>query len=328
ISIPFCPSRCTYCSFVSHSIQCEKSTSLIEDYLTLLYKELVYIGKMAKDLGLKLTTIYIGGGTPTSISSSQLKAMTDVIAKNFPVKDTLEYTIEAGRADTITREKLEVIKACGATRISINPQTFNDNVLVNIGRRHTAAEVVECYQMAREIGFDNINMDLIAGLPTDNFASFKRSVDTCIGLAPENITVHTLSIKRSSKLYEKFSDKLFGGEVAMMVEYSQKVLMNNSYEPYYLYRQKNTVDNLENVGYCKPGKQSYYNIFIMEELQTILAAGAGAVTKLVKLKDFCNIEEIVRIYNYKYHFEYISDFDEIINRKGEVLEFYDKFKFN
>lgn len=329
ISIPFCTSRCSYCSFVSHAISTKKSMEKVDDYVPLLCEEISYTAKIAMELGWTLETIYIGGGTPTALSASQLKKITDTISKHFDISIAKEYTIEAGRADTITREKLEVIKQAGATRISVNPQTFNDDVLKAIGRKHSAQQVKDSYLLAKEVGFDSINMDFIAGLPTDTIESFQNSIDTAIALSPSNITVHTLSIKRSADLFQE-TPAISADCTTEMTDYAQKKLIKSGYFPYYLYRQKNTLGNLENVGYSKKGYESLYNIFIMDETQTILACGAGGATKLVRQpvskyeKYVIDAKPIARIFNYKYHFEYINHFDEIIKRKAEVKTFYEK----
>lgn len=319
VSIPFCYSRCSYCSFVSSAIDTKKSKERIGEYVKLLCEELAFTAKTADRLGLTLDTIYIGGGTPTALEASDLSEITDAITKNFPVTTCREYTIEAGRADTITKQKLEVIKKAGATRISINPQTFNDTVLAEIGRKHTAQDVIDCYNLARELGFDNINMDFIAGLPLDTLESFKQSIDKAIALNPENITVHTLSIKRASTLFEQTGEVLSfikENENAKMCDYASQALDKAGYQPYYLYRQKNNIGNLENVGYSKPNCEGIYNVYSMDEIQTIIACGAGGVTKLVGGAK----NPIDRSFNYKYHFEYIDMFNEIIKRK-EALSF-------
>ncbi len=315
VSIPYCPSRCSYCSFVSHAIAGHKAKALIPEYLNKLTEEIAFTAEIAKEKKLNLKTVYIGGGTPTALSAEELKIVTDAITEHFS-PNGIEYTIEAGRADTIDQEKLNVIKNSGATRISINPQTFNDDVLKAIGRKHTAEEAKECYLLARSMGFSSVNMDFIAGLPSDTFESFKASIDKAISLSPENITVHTLSLKRSSKLFEESGDSDDYSDVQKMVQYSYKALTENCYEPYYLYRQKNTKGNLENVGYSKKGHFGKYNVYIMDEIQTILAVGAGAVTKVVLPDD------IVRFYNYKYPYEYISGFDDILAKKREVLKLF------
>lgn len=324
IGIPFCPSRCSYCSFVSHSIETSKAKKLIQPYVDLLVKEIEEASKAAKEMDLNLRTVYIGGGTPTAVSAEQLKQITDAVRTYFDPKE--EYTIEAGRADSITREKLEVIKNSGCNRISINPQTFSDTVLQAIGRKHTAQDAIDCYRMAKEMGFDNINMDFIAGLPSDTVETFQNTIDTAIALDPTNITIHTLSLKRSSTLYQEVRDKeLCKHEetpAAKMVRYAQDNLLKAGYQPYYLYRQKNMLDNLENVGYAKPGFYNAYNIYIMEEVHSILALGAGGVSKLVFPGG-----QIERSFNFKYPYEYIDRFDEVLQRKRDLIPLWkDGFK--
>lgn len=321
VSIPFCPTRCSYCSFVSSSIAAPKAKALVEEYLQKLCEELVVIGRYAMDAGLKLETVYVGGGTPTTLSAEQLSQLFACMQENFPLEQAKEFTVEAGRADTITKEKLEVIRGAGATRVSINPQTFSDTVLEEIGRKHTAKQVLECYELALECGLTDINMDLIAGLPGDTLEQFQASINQAIALCPTNITVHTLTIKRSSDLFEKgISEGM--DQTSNMVDYAYDTLSAVGYLPYYLYRQKNTLQNLENVGYCKPGYEGLYNIYIMEEIHTILAAGAGAVSKLIRKKS----EKVERIFNYKYPFEYNKDFNEILRRKECIRSFYKSYK--
>lgn len=321
VSIPFCPTRCSYCSFVSHSV--EKSKNLIPEYLDKLYEELKVTAKIAKDLKLKLETVYIGGGTPTTLSAEQLRVLMGVISENFDLSNIREYTVEAGRPDTITKEKLCVIKECGATRISINPQTMNDDVLNVIGRKHTALDTVNAFLLARECGHDNINMDLIAGLPSDTLESFKTTVSRVLELNPESVTVHSLSMKRSSSLTKNsdFPEIEMGVEASKMVDYARSVLTENGIKPYYMYRQSKTVGNLENVGYSKQGFESLYNVYIMDETHTILACGASAVTKLKSPYT----RDIERIFNYKYPYEYISNFAEMLARKEGILSFYEKY---
>lgn len=319
ISIPFCPSRCSYCSFVSHSI--EKAAKLVEPYVQLLCRELEETARLAEGLGLTLSSIYMGGGTPTTLSAGQMKRVTDVISRCFPVEETVEYTIEAGRPDTIDREKLEVMREAGVNRVSINPQTLNDRVLEAVGRKHTAAEVLEAIDLARRVGFDSINCDLIAGLPGDTPESFRDTLDRLIQVGPENITVHTLSVKRAARLRQEGEYlEVVHNPAAPMVEYAQQALGRAGYGPYYLYRQRDTLGNLENTGFCRPGKESFYNTVIMEEVQTILAAGAGGTTKL---KDPFSIY-IERAFNFKYPYEYIERFSEILERKEQVKRFYER----
>ena len=322
VSIPFCPTRCNYCSFVSHSIA--QAKKLLPEYVEKLCEEIRYTAKIAKELDLRLESVYWGGGTPTTLSAEQLEMVCKEISENFDFSFCREYTIEAGRADTVTPEKLDVIKKYAVTRISINPQTFNDDVLVSIGRRHTVQDVVDIYTTAREKGFDNINMDLIAGLTDDSFESFCSSVDRAISLEPENITLHTLALKRSSAIVTGGVDVQSGDVANKMLEYAEKKFCENGYIPYYMYRQSRSLGNLENVGWCKPGYECLYNVFMMEECHTVLAVGAGAVIKL-KEPFSRNIE---RIFNYKYPYEYISRFDELLERKAKIKEFYDRIADN
>ncbi len=318
VSIPFCPSRCSYCSFVSHSIANAKD--LIQPYVELLCKELKYIGQIAKDLGLRLESVYFGGGTPTTLSAEQLDDLLSVIEQNFDLSTLREYTVEAGRPDTVTEEKLNTLLLHNVERISINPQTFSDDVLKAIGRRHTSAQVVDAYNLARKLGFKNINMDFIAGLNSDTPESFKKSIDTAVSLAPESITVHNLALKSAAFLCteNEFFDLTERNNAAKMVDYSYNTLIKNGYNPYYMYRQSKSLGNLENVGYAKQGFDCLYNIFMMDETHTVLAAGAGAVTKLKDPKT----AHIERIYNYKYPYEYLNNFDEILLRKKGIIDFY------
>ena len=321
ISIPFCPSRCAYCSFVSQSI--EKAAKLIPEYVKLLCQELEYTAKIANELQLRLESVYIGGGTPTTLSPLEMSNLLETIRNNFDMKFCREFTVEAGRPDTITDEILSVLKNFGVSRISINPQTLNDNVLKEIGRKHTAKQTIDAFNLARKYNFDNINMDLIAGLPNESYESFTNSVSKICEMAPEGITVHTLSMKKASNLTEK-GNILYADDsvrASNMLRYISEVLNSNGYIPYYLYRQSRMVGNLENVGWAKKGKECLYNVYVMDETHTILACGAGAVTKL-KQPDGDYLE---RIFNYKFPYEYISSFDEMLKRKGQVRDFYEKF---
>lgn len=321
LSVPFCPTRCSYCSFVSHSV--EKAKNIIPQYVELLCRELEITAEIAQKLNLRLETVYMGGGTPTTLNAEQLNLVLGTVNKCFDMSFVREFTVEAGRPDTIDLEKLEAIKQNGVTRISINPQSMNDSVLECIGRNHTAEDTVNAFNLARRAGFDNINMDLIAGLPGDNFESFKCTIDKILMLNPESVTVHSLSMKRASTLNTSGNhSEIQAGETASkMVEYARKTLESNGILPYYMYRQSKTVGNLENVGYAKHGYEGLYNVYIMDETHTILACGASAVTKL-KGKNQKNIK---RIFNYKYPYEYISGFSELISRKAEIGEFYDKY---
>ncbi len=316
ISIPFCPSRCSYCSFVSHSV--ENAGQLIPEYVDKLCLEIEETARLTSAAGLVLETVYIGGGTPTSFCAEHLKKITDTLRSNFPMDTVKEFTVEAGRPDTVDADKLAVLKNAGVTRISINPQTFSDSVLEAVGRRHTSALTIEKFRLAREMGFDNINMDLIAGLPTDSFEGFKNSLDTAISLAPENITVHTLAMKRASFISTENREICPEDETVRMVEYANRVLPENGYLPYYMYRQSKSVGNLENVGWCKKDRPCLYNVYMMEEIHTVLALGAAAVTKLT----LPGSEYLERICNFKYPYEYISRFDELLRRKDALTAFY------
>ena len=318
ISIPFCPTRCSYCSFVSSAVNTPSAKRIMEPYFENLCREIEYTGKLANESGIRMLSAYVGGGTPSTLSAQQIERLLKLVNTSFDMSSCNEFTFEAGRPDTITEDKLCAIRDGGIDRISINPQTMNDGVLSAVGRCHSASDVVSVYNDARRLGFSNINMDLIAGLPTDTFDGFKYSLDTLIDMAPESITVHALAFKRSSDL--NYTDGLFSAtrDSAKMIDYANETLYQNGYIPYYMYRQAKSVDNLENVGWCKDGYLSKYNIFMMEECHTILACGAGAVTKL-KDPYGPNIE---RIFNFKYPFEYNDRFDEQLTRKNRVLDFY------
>jgi len=318
VGIPFCASRCRYCSFVSHSI--EKARNLVGPYLRMLERELEGLGRAAGEAGLSLRSIYIGGGTPTALSAEELAFVMDCIARNFNVSDAEEYTVEGGRPDTLSVEKIRVIRSGGATRISVNPQTMNDKILAEMDRRHTAEDVVRAIADVRRTGGLLINTDLIAGLPGDNFESFKNSVDRMIGLSPENITVHTLAIKKGSELHRENYILPDGEQTERMVEYAMGALGDSGYFPYYLYRQKYMSGNLENVGYSKPGCESAYNNYIMDELHTILSAGAGGVTKLINRR----IGAIERIFNPKYPYEYNNAEQKIEETCARIGEFFGK----
>ncbi len=316
-SVPFCPTRCSYCSFVSHSV--ERSAKLIEPYVERLCEELRATGALADRLGLKLSTVYMGGGTPTTLSAGQLARVFAALAASFDLKSASEFTVEAGRPDTVTPERLDAIRKGGATRISINPQSLNDRVLEAIGRRHTAQQTLDAFALARKMGFDNVNMDLIAGLPEDDTDSFSHTLDGVLALDPESVTVHTLSLKRASRMTVGGDRPAAeaGRTVDRMLTEANRRLTGAGLFPYYLYRQSKTVGNMENTGYAKPGFEGRYNVFIMDETHSILACGAGAVTKLRAADGF-----IERVFNFKYPYEYLSRFDEILARKEAVAGFY------
>ena len=314
VSIPFCPTRCSYCSFISQTL--DSGRKLIPEYIDKMCREIRHTALITKRLGLKLDTVYFGGGTPTSIEASQLAALMKCIEHSFDMSSVREYTVEAGRPDTITEEKLRTIKENGCTRISINPQSLNPDVLTAIGRSHSVEQFYDSYDLASKIGFSCINTDIIAGLPNDTFESFSDTIDKLLELSPENFTVHTLSIKRAA-LLNQGDKEVLKNPTDEMVDHATKRLWDCGYLPYYLYRQKNMVGNLENIGWSKPGHESLYNIYIMEEVQTILAIGAGASTKLVDYPD-----RLERVFNYKFPLEYNKHFDLMLSRKDVIEEFY------
>lgn len=318
VGIPFCPSRCSYCSFVMASI--ERAEKLIEPYTKLLCEEIKRTAEIANKLGLRLETVYFGGGTPTTLSAEQLDTVLGTVNKSFDMSTCREFTVEAGRPDTIDIAKLFALKENKVDRISINPQTVNDDVLKTIGRKHTAQQFFDAFELARKCGFDNINTDLIAGLPTDTPESFKNSLDSIVRLNAECITVHTLCMKRASRLTTEgvTLDLQQARDAREMLAYTQNILGQNEYIPYYMYRQSRMVGNLENVGWSKKGFESLYNVYVMDETHTILACGSGGVTKLKRN----NPDYLERIFNFKYPYEYIDRFDELIQRKSGIMQFY------
>lgn len=318
VGIPFCPSRCSYCSFVMASI--ERAEKLIEPYTKLLCEEIKRTAEIANKLGLRLETVYFGGGTPTTLSAEQLDTVLGTVNNSFDMSTCREFTVEAGRPDTIDSAKLFALKENKVDRISINPQTTNDEVLKTIGRKHTAQQFFDAFELARKCGFDNINTDLIAGLPTDTPESFKNSLDSIVKLNAECITVHTLCMKRASRLTTEgvTLDLQQARDAREMLAYTQNILGQNGYIPYYMYRQSRMVGNLENVGWSKRGFESLYNVYVMDETHTILACGSGGVTKLKRN----NPDYLERIFNFKYPYEYIDRFDELIQRKSGIMQFY------
>lgn len=318
VGIPFCPSRCSYCSFVMASI--ERAEKLIEPYTKLLCEEIKRTAEIANKLGLRLETVYFGGGTPTTLSAEQLDTVLRTVNKSFDMSTCREFTVEAGRPDTIDIAKLFALKENKVDRISINPQTVNDEVLKTIGRKHTAQQFFDAFELARKCGFDNINTDLIAGLPTDTPESFKNSLDSIVRLNAECITVHTLCMKRASRLTTEgvTLDLQQARDAREMLAYTQNILGQNEYIPYYMYRQSRMVGNLENVGWSKKGFESLYNVYVMDETHTILACGSCGVTKLKRN----NPDYLERIFNFKYPYEYIDRFDELIQRKSGIMQFY------
>jgi len=326
VSIPFCPSRCSYCSFVSYTSG--KLLSLLSDYLVQLKRELTEIFTLIKEKNYKVATVYIGGGTPTILDEAQLYDLLSHIGSYVDVSSLMEFTLEAGRPDTINEQKLAIAKELGVTRISVNPQSLSDAVLEAIGRKHNVQQFFNAYEIAKKSGIRDINIDIIAGLPSDNFIRFSRTVDKIVELEPQNITIHTFSVKKASDILRKGNEvySLGTGVAAKCIDYSQVKMRNSGYKPYYMYRQKNTVENLENVGYAQEGHEGLYNIFMMEEYHTIFAAGAGAVTKLVDYnapnKGGCRIK---RIFNHKYPYEYLRAADTLHNKYKEIAVLHDEF---
>jgi len=321
VGIPFCPSVCSYCSFSSGALSDWKDR--VEDYLDALLKELDALAQMAE--GKRLNTIYIGGGTPTTLTAGQLDRLLSCIGLDFPRQFLLEYTVEAGRPDSITKEKLKILKEHGVTRISINPQSMQQKTLDVIGRKHTVGEVCEAYYAARECGFDNINMDLIAGLPGETTVDMEDTLAQIKQLAPDSLTVHSLAVKRAAKMGQEGTHADISPDIREMINTAADAAADMRMSPYYLYRQKNIAGNFENVGYAKVDKAGIYNILIMEEKQTILATGAGAGTKIVlkkpvKTRTAKNKEtNLMRLENVKAIDAYINRVDEMIERKGEWL---------
>ncbi|MCI8327816.1 MAG: coproporphyrinogen dehydrogenase HemZ, partial [Lachnospiraceae bacterium] len=314
IGIPFCPSTCLYCSFTSYPLSAWEDR--MDTYLDVLEHEMDFTAEQCK--GKYLNTIYIGGGTPTTLSPIQLDRLLRKIKSTFDLSYLVEFTVEAGRPDSITYEKLEVLRKHGISRISINPQTMKQETLDIIGRHHTVEQTIESYQMARELGFDNINMDLIMGLPNEDISDVRHTMEILYELDPDNITIHSLAIKRAARLhmfkedYRNLRMENTSEHIELTAEYCNKMGL----EPYYLYRQKNMAGNFENVGYAKPGKAGIYNILIMEEKQTILACGAGSTSKRVYSSSAGKIE---RCENVKDVALYIEKIDEMIERKRALF---------
>ena len=325
VGIPFCPSICSYCSFSSYPLQEWKNQ--VDRYLDALCKEISFVGKVSKEK--KLNTVYIGGGTPTTLEADQLDRLLTHMEETFSYEELKEFTVEAGRPDSITREKLEVLRKHHISRISINPQTMKQKTLDVIGRKHTVQDVIDIFHMARELGFENINMDLIAGLTGEHLSDMKDTLERIKELEPDSLTVHSLAIKRAARLgkTEGYREQLSTAEdLSQMIELAADFAAEMELVPYYLYRQKNIAGNFENVGYAKVDKAGIYNILIMEEKQSIIAVGAGASTKIVlprgkEIRDTKTgeLKNIVRVENVKDVTEYMTRIDEMIERKGEWL---------
>ena len=312
VGIPFCPTRCSYCSFVSRTIG--KNTGLMEPYLQALLKELEVTGRLMESSGHRVRTIYIGGGTPTTLTSQQMSMLLGGIRNSFDLSRCIEFTVEGGRPDTLNAEKMEAIRLGGADRISINPQTMVDSVLRACGRPHTAADVVRSYGEALSAGLTDINMDLIAGLPTDSFEGFRHSLDTIAALNPSNITVHTLALKKGADLFERREGLLTAEDVEAMVAYANETLRSLGYKPYYLYRQKYMSGSFENVGWSRDNRDCLYNIYMMEELHSIVSLGGGGMNK-VNFPD----GSLQRFHNPKFPEQYISQLDSVLSQKEELF---------
>ena len=313
--VPFCPTRCAYCSFVSQSV--EKSMALIPDFVAAAEKDIAATAAAARAAGLRPVAVYFGGGTPTTLSPEQLETVLAAFEKEFDLSAVREFTVEAGRPDTITREKLEVLRTHGVTRVSVNPQTMSDRVLEAIGRRHTAADVLRALETVREVGGFQVNMDLIAGLPEDDPAGFENTLRQVLDLGAENVTVHTLALKKGARILLEGTALPGAEEVGIMLDAAAALLRSGDYAPYYLYRQKFMSGGFENVGWCRPGTENLYNICIMEELCGILAMGAGASTKLTK-----GDGRLERIFAPKYPREYIDGIAAVCAGKARIPEFY------
>jgi len=312
VGIPFCPTRCAYCSFVSRTIG--KKTELLDPYLKALEQEMAVTGRLLAESGRKIRTVYIGGGTPTTLTTAQMARLLDSIRDSFDLSRCIEFTVEGGRPDTLDAEKLRTIAAHGADRMSINPQTMEDHVLRACGRPHTAADVVRAYREAEDAGFKAINMDLIAGLPQDSVEGFMRSLDAVAALDPANITVHTLALKKGADLFEKRQGLSTAEEVTAMVDYANRTLRGLNFKPYYLYRQKYMSGSFENVGWSRDSLDCLYNIYMMEEVHTIVSLGGGGMNK-VNFPD----GSLKRFHNPKFPEQYIEMIDDVIRQKEELF---------
>ncbi len=309
VGIPFCPSRCVYCSFISAAV--DKCLPLVAPFVDALCREIEAVGRRLRATGTSVSSIYVGGGTPTTLNEAQIERFLRVFSENIPFLPETEFTVEAGRPDTITPEKLRVCKAYGVGRVSVNPQSMDDTVLSRMGRPHTAGDILKAYETVRQTGDFAVNMDLIAGLPGDSVEGFAKTLETVVALSPENITVHTLALKKGATLMERPEELPTDAQVEEMLNAAWETLRRNGYSPYYLYRQKYMSGSFENVGWAKPGYESRYNIIMMEELQTVVALGGGGVTKLVDPAT----GKLTRLANPKYPQEYLRDIDKIYKEK-------------
>ena len=320
VGIPFCPTRCAYCSFVSQSV--ERSFTLVPPYVDALVEEIRSGGKMVRETGLRVRSFYMGGGTPTTLSAEQMDRVLTAFEEAFDRGHCDEITVEAGRPDTITAEKLAVLKAHGVTRVSVNPQTMEDHVLRAIGRRHTAADIEAAMELVAGYGFPHVNMDLIAGLPADTPEGFRRSLDRCLAFGTDNVTVHTLALKKGSRILLEGLPIPGPEDVAAMLNYAAPALRKAGYSPYYLYRQKYMSGSFENTGWCRPGAECWYNVQIMSELCSILSFGAGGSTKMVEP----GTNHIERVFNLKYPKEYTERPEKAAANQAAFAAFYESLK--
>lgn len=320
VGIPFCPTRCAYCSFVSQSV--ERSFALVPPYVDALVEEIRAGGQMVRETGLRVRSFYMGGGTPTTLSAQQMDRVLTAFEESFDRDRCQEITVEAGRPDTITAEKLAVLKAHGVTRVSVNPQTMEDHVLRAIGRRHTAADIEAAMELVAGYGFPHVNMDLIAGLPADTPEGFRRSLDRCLAFETDNVTVHTLALKKGSRILLEGLPIPGPEAVAEMLDYAAPALRKAGYSPYYLYRQKYMSGSFENTGWCRPGAECWYNVQIMSELCSILSFGAGGSTKMVEP----GTNHIERVFNLKYPKEYTERPEKAAANQAAFAAFYKSLK--
>ena len=316
VGIPFCPTRCAYCSFVSNSV--EKSFHLVEPYLQALLAEADSAAAMVRELGLKVRSFYMGGGTPTTLTADQMDRLLGRLNEKFDLANAVERTVEAGRPDTITAEKLAVLKKNGVDRISVNPQSMDSRVLAAIGRRHSGDDIRAAMELVDAAGFPHVNMDLIAGLPEDAPEGFRRTLDEVVAFGTDNVTIHTLSLKKGSRIMLEGTRIPTVEEVSAMLDYAAPALRDAGFAPYYLYRQKYMSGSFENVGWCRPGGTGWYNIYIMEELHTILSLGAGGSTKMVDPEK----DHIERVFNLKFPQEYIQRPEKIAANQAAFRAFY------
>ena len=320
VGIPFCPTRCAYCSFVSQSV--ERSFSLVPPYVDALIEEIRSGGKMVRQQDLRCRAFYMGGGTPTTLTGEQMDQVLTAFEEAFDLSSCEEITVEAGRPDTITAEKLAVLKAHGVTRVSVNPQTMEDHVLRAIGRHHTAGDIESAMELVAKYDFPHVNMDLIAGLPADTPEGFRRSLDRCLAFGTDNVTVHTLALKKGSRILLEGLTIPGPEAVAEMLDYAAPTLRAAGYGPYYLYRQKYMSGSFENIGWCRPGAECWYNVYIMSELCSILSFGAGGSTKMVEP----GTNHIERVFNLKYPKEYTERPEKGLANQAAFAAFYKHLK--